>query len=102
MLTLAPRATSWAPGSSRSTFPRSLCRWPANFSCIGVSAPDKAPHPNAAQLYAHFVSSPAAAQAFEDALPSVISPFGDTGIPETITPLPTESDNEHLLALLGR
>lgn len=74
----------------------------ANFSCIGVSAPDKAPHPNAAQLYAHFVSSPAAAQAFEAALPSVISPFGESGIPETITPLPTESDNEHLLALLGR
>lgn len=74
----------------------------ANFSCIGVSAPDQAPHPNAAQLYAHFVTSQDGGNALVEAVPSVLSPYSDAGIPESITPLPAESDNERLLELLGR
>ncbi|HVW45245.1 MAG TPA: extracellular solute-binding protein [Amycolatopsis sp.] len=73
----------------------------ANESCIGVSGP-KAPHPNAAKLYANFMTTPEGAAAI-NSVDGVLSPFGGAsasmGNPD---PFPTSYDENHLRGLLGK
>lgn len=69
--------------------------------CVGVASETSAPHPAAAKLFGYFLTTPEAAAAFES-VPGVVSPFSETGLPESIKPLPEEvPDPEALLQLLG-
>lgn len=73
----------------------------ANESCIGVSG-QKAPHPNAAKLYALFLTTPEGAAAL-NSVDGVLSPFGEKAASSVAPePFPTSYNEDHLRGLLGK
>ncbi len=68
--------------------------------CIGVSSEKFAPQPNAAKLFAHYVTSEEGA-AVLDEVNGVVSPFGNAGLPASVKPLPAEVDPDRVIDLLG-
>lgn len=75
---------------------------PAVQMCLTVSSPNLTPHPNAARLFAHFLTTPKGA-ATVGGLAGPVSPYDEDGLPPSINPMPTsdEVDQAHLFQLLG-